>query len=50
MNPDQTAPRKQSDLATYRLQYMIPKTINRREEQTPKVVTGGKRVKSCCRY
>ena len=46
MNPDQTALSfEQSDLDPYYLQYMLPKNINRREEQTKNVLTGGKRVK-----
>ena len=44
MNPDQTAPKKQSDLGPYCLQYRRPKTISRREEQMTKVVTGRLRV------
>ena len=39
MNPEQTA------LGPYCLQFKLPKTISRREEQTTKVVTGGKRFK-----
>ena len=33
MNPDQTAPWEQSDLGLYCLQYMLVKSISRREEQ-----------------
>ena len=40
MNPDQMAPEEQSDLGPYCLQYRLPKTISRRNEQTTKVVTG----------
>ena len=46
MNPDKTAPFvQQSELGPYCLQYRLPKNISRREEQTTKVVTGGKLVK-----
>ena len=34
-NINKTALCKQSDFGTYRLQYRIPKTISRRDEQTP---------------
>ena len=34
-----------SDLDPYILQYRLPKYIGRQEEQTTKVMTGGKRVK-----
>ena len=44
MDPDQTAPKEQSDLGPYCLQYRLPKNISRREEQTTKVVIGGKKV------
>ena len=39
MNPDQ------SDLCPECLQYRLPKTISRQEEQTTKFMTGRKRVK-----
>ena len=45
MNPDQTAPKEQSDLGPYCLQCRLPESI-RQEEQTTKVVTDGLRVKS----
>ena len=41
MKPDQTAPKEQSDLGPYCLQYRLPGNISRREEQTTNVVTGG---------
>ena len=44
MNPYQTSPKEQSDLGPYCLQYRLPKNISRREEQTTKAVTGGKRI------
>ena len=44
VNPDQSAPKEQSDFGPYFLQYRVPKNISRREEQTTKVVTGRKRV------
>ena len=40
MNPDQTAPREQSDLGPYCLKYKLPKI-----EQTTEVLTGWRRVK-----
>ena len=40
MNPDQTAPREQSDLDPYCLQYRLPKNISRQKEQTTKFITG----------
>ena len=40
MNPDQTAPKEQSDLSPYCLQYRQPMNISRHKEQTTKVVTG----------
>ena len=33
MNPDQTAPKEQSDLSPYRLQYRLPKYISRWESR-----------------
>ena len=33
IDPDQTAPKEQSDLGPYCLQYRLPKNISRREEQ-----------------
>ena len=46
MNPDQTAPKEQSDLGPYCLQYWLhaPKNLSRRVEQMTQVVTGGLRV------
>ena len=44
MNPDQTAPREQSDLDPYCLQYRLPKSISKQDEQMTKVMTGGLRV------
>ena len=44
MNLNQTAPCEQSDQGSYYLQYRLPQNISRREEQTVKVVVGGKRV------
>ena len=41
INPDLTAPKEQSDLVPYCLQYRLPGNISRREEQTTNVVTGG---------
>ena len=41
MNPDQTAPKEQSDLDPYCLQYRVTTNTSQREEQTTKVVTGG---------
>ena len=38
MNPGQTAPKVQSDLGPYCLQYRLTKNINRREEQRKKGV------------
>ena len=37
MNPDQSAPREQSDQGPYCLQYKLPKKISRREEHMTKV-------------
>ena len=34
MNPDLTAPREQSELGPYYLQYRLPKRISRQEELT----------------
>ena len=42
MNPDQIASK---DLGPYCLQYLLPNSMSRRDEQTTKVVTGGKTVK-----
>ena len=42
MNPDQIA---SNDLGPYCLLYWLPISMSRREEQTTKVVTGGKMVK-----
>ena len=46
MNHDQTAPKEQSDLGPYCLQYWLhlPKNLCRQVEQMRKVVTGGLRV------
>ena len=45
MNPDQTAPKIQSALSLYCLQYRQPKYLGRRErEQTSIVVNSMKRV------
>ena len=44
MNPDQTAPKEQSDLGPYCLQYILPKYISRREKEITKFLTGGLRV------
>ena len=41
MDPDQTAPKEQSDLGPNCLQYRLPKNINLQEEQMTKVVTSG---------
>ena len=41
MNPDQTAPREQSDLGSYCLQYQLPENISRQGEQMTKVLAGG---------
>ena len=41
MNPDQTAPKEQSDLGPYCLQYRLTKNTSQREEQTTKVVIEG---------
>ena len=41
MNVDRTAPKEQSDLCPYCLQYRLPKTISKQEEQATKVVTDG---------
>ena len=49
MNPDQTAPKEQSDLGPYCLQYRLPKNINRQEEQMTKFVTGGLWVNRQCK-
>ena len=49
LNPDQTAPFwEQSDLGPYCLQYRLPKSTSRREEQMTIVVTGGNRDKCAC--
>ena len=45
INPDQTAPKEQSDLGPYCLQYRLPKNISRRLEQKTKVMTGRKSIK-----
>ena len=42
MNHDQTAPKEQSDLDPYCLQYKLPKNISRGEEQMTKVLTNTK--------
>ena len=34
MDPDQTAPKEQSDLGPYCLQHRLPKNISRQEEQS----------------
>ena len=34
MNPDQSAPKEQSDLDPYCLQYKLPKKISRREDKS----------------
>ena len=44
LNPDQTAPKEQSDLGPYCLQYRLYKNINT-QEQTRKAMTDGKMVK-----
>ena len=36
MNTDQAAPLEQSDLCPYCLQYRLPKSMSRQEEQTTK--------------
>ena len=41
MNPDQTAPKEQSDLGPYCLHNRLTKNTSLREEQTTKVVIGG---------
>ena len=42
MDPDQTAPKEQSDLCTYCLQYRLPKNISRRESRLQKLWMVGK--------
>ena len=45
INPDQNVPKGAvSDLRPYYLQYRLPKNLSRGEEQTTKVMTGGKRI------
>ena len=44
MSPDHTAPHSSLILVHICLHYMLPKNINRLEDQTTKVVTGRKRV------
>ena len=44
MNPDQTAPKEQSDLGPYCLQYRLPKNISTKESRQ-QVVSGRKMVK-----
>ena len=46
MNHDQTAPREQSDLGSYFLQYMLPRNVYKQiSEQTAIVMMGRKGVK-----
>ena len=44
MNPDQTAPRTQSDLGSYCLQYRLPKYISRRESRQHLLLSVGKQL------
>ena len=42
MSPDRTAPKEQSDLCPYCLQYRLSKNISRREVQTTKLTWSNK--------